>query len=529
LAPEADGVTANADHLLGLFVNQGFDEADGNRAHLLQGGLGLPDRDAYLDASPEAAARRAKYQGHLDAVLRLAGQGQQAEARAARVLALEVAIARSHAPDADAAEVTKQDNPWRRADFAAKAPGLDWDAWFAAAGLAAQPVVIVWQPSAVTGLAALAASEDLGVWRDYLRVHLIDHDAAVLPAAVAAEHATAFGAAPPRDVAALAATQGALGQAVGQLYVSQYFRPEAKAAARAMVDGVVAAWRGRLAHAPWMSPMARRAALAKLAALQVGLGYPETWIDYAGLEVVRGDALGNLRRAEAFSRARNLARLGRPIDPIDGPLDPQTVGAVILFSPNAEMFSAGLLQPPYFDPGGDAAANYGSAGAGLAHEIGHSFDELGHIYDAQGRLRDWWTPADLEAHHAISARVAAQFDRACPRPDLCVKGAQVSSETMGDLGGLLAAHDAYLASLHGRRDKVIGGLTGEQRFFVAFAQRWRKLQTEDALRRQVAGDTHVPPQVRANAVRNVEAWYRAFGVKPGDGLYLKPQDRVGLW
>ena len=214
--------------------------------------------------------------------------------------------------------------------------------------------------------------------------------------------------------------------------------------------------------------------MAKLAALTIGVGYPDTWIDYSTLDVVRGDAFGNMRRAEAFNRLRNLAKLKQPADPAEWRIDPQIVGAVIMFSPNSEFFSAGILQPPYFDSKGDAASNYGSAGAGIAHEISHSFDELGNIYDDQGRLGNWWTAEDLAKYHAAAAKLVAQFDGYCPLSDLCVNGKQVLSENIADLAGLLVAHDAYILSLKGKTDVVIGGLSGEQRFFLAFAQRWRK-------------------------------------------------------
>ena len=244
---------------------------------------------------------------------------------------------------------------------------------------------------------------------------------------------------------------------------------------------------------------------------------------------MRGDAFGNMRRAEAFNRSRNLAKLKQPVDPIEWPINPQIPGAVIMFSPNAEFFSAGILQPPYFDSQGDTASNYGSAGAGMAHEISHSFDELGNIYDAHGRLGDWWTAEDRAQYHAAAAKLAAQFDGYCPLADLCVNGKQVLTENIADLAGLLVAHDAYVLSLKGKTDVVIGGLSGEQRFFLAFAQRWRKVQSEAALRRQITTDTHSPGEYRSDTVRNVDAWYKAYEIAPSDKLYLKPEDRVGIW
>jgi predicted metalloendopeptidase len=401
LNSEVEGLTSNADHVFGLWINQGFEDSGHNLPHIWQGGLGLPDRDDYLDSSPKMAALRNQYQRHIGAVLKLAGVADP-ETKAARVLSLEIRIAQAFAPDSDAADVTRQNNPWKRSDFVSKAPGLDWDAYFQSAGLARQRDFIVWQPSAVAGVSALVRSESIDVWKDYLRFHLLEHYARVLPRAVAAEHFAFYGKIlsgaqqmPDRSMEAIAATNGALGQAVGQLYTQRYFPPEAKARAQAMANDLIAAYRGRISNLTWMSPQTKQKALAKLAALQVIVGYPGMWIGYSSLDVGR-DAFGNMRRAEAFNRLRNLARLKQPVNPIEWPINPQVPGAVIMFSPNAEFFSAAILQPPYFDSEGDAAANYGSAGAAMAHEISHSFDELGNIYDAQGRLSDWWTAEDRQ-------------------------------------------------------------------------------------------------------------------------------------
>jgi len=453
---------------------------------------------------------RAQYQSHIAAMLKLAGIAD-AESKAARILSLEVRMAQAHAPDSDAADVFKQNNPWKRADFSVKAPGMDWDAYFTAAGVAGQAEFLVWQPSAVIWASALVGSEDIDLWKDYLRFHLIEHYASVLPKAVGAEHFAFYGRVlsgakqmPERSADAIAATNAALGQAVGQLYTGRYFPPEAKAKAQAMVADLITAYRGRIAKLTWMSTETKQKALDKLAALRVDVGYPDRWIDYSSFDVVRGDAFGNMRRGEAFNRLYNLAKLERPADPDEWRIDPQIVGAIIMFTPNTETFSAGILQPPYFDYQGDTATNYGSAGAGMAHEISHSFDELGNIYDAQGRLGMWWTAEDVAKYHAATAKLAVQLDGYCPLSGLCLNGKQVLGESVADLAGLLTAHDAYVLSLKGKTDVVIDGLSGEQRFFLAFGQRWRKLQSEAALRQQVATDTHPPGQYRSDTVRNIE-------------------------
>ena len=535
LNSEVDGMTANADHIFGVWVNQGFEDSQHYVFHLLQGGLGMPDRDFYLDPSPKTTTLREQYQAHIASILKLGGVSDS-ESKASRILSLEIRIAQAHTPDANAADVFKQNNPWRRDDFSTKAPGMDWTAYFQSAGVASQLQFIVWQPSAVIGTSALVGSEDLDLWKDYLRFHLIEHYASVLPKAVAAEDFAFYGRilsgtqqAPDRSKLAIAATNGALGQAVGQLYTQRYFPPEAKAKAQAMVGDLITAYRARISNLTWMSPPTKEKALAKLAALTIGVGYPDKWIDYSTLDVARGDAFGNLRRAEDFNRSLNLTKLKQPADPAEWRIDPQIVGAVIMFSPNSEFFSAGILQPPYFDSTGDAASNYGSAGAGMAHEISHSFDELGNIYDAQGRLGNWWTAEDLANYHVAAEKLVKQFSSYCPFADLCVNGKQVVGENIADLAGLLVAHDAYVLSLKGKADVVIGGLSGEQRFFLAFAQRWRKSQSDEALRRQIATDTHPPGEYRSDTVRNVEAWYNANGIAPGEKLYLKPEDRARIW
>lgn len=533
-----DGANQPTESLWGVWIHQGFHDPEHYAAHFVQGGLGLGETDDYLDPAPEQAAHRALYRDHIANALRIAGFDQP-ETRAARVLDLEIVIAGTHAPRAHTDDVFRTDNTWRRADFGANAPGLNWDAYFSAAGLDPATSFVVWQPQAVVGGARLVATQPIEAWKDYFAFHLIEHYAAVLPSAIADER-IAFGArlagapAPttpdPRQVA-IAATETALGDAVGRLYIERYFSPQARAAATAMADNIRIAFRARIANLSWMSPETRAMALAKLEALRVGLGYPESWVDYSDLAIVRGDAFGNLQRAEAFAYRREVAKLSRPVDPDEwaGGLHPQMVSAILNISPNSMQFAAGLLQPPYFDAAGDAASNYGSAGAGIAHEISHSFDGVGNLYDDQGRLAPWWTADDLARYQAATAPLAAQLEICCPAPAACAHGAQVLGESVSDLAGLTIAHDAYLLSLHGRRDRVRNGLTGEQRFFIAFAQRWRRLQTDASLRQQIETDNHAPPTCRSNFVRNVDAWTRAFNVRPADALYLAPEARIHIW
>lgn len=528
-----DGTNTSTESVLGLWVHQGFHDPDHYAAHLVQGGLGLADREDYLDGSPEKAELRARYVRHLAKMFALASI-PRAQGRAERVMALETAIARTHASRADTDDVFKTDNSWSRADFSAKAPGLDWAAFFSASRLNSQTTFVVWQPSAVVGLASLAEREPLQAWRDYLTVRLMEHYAADLPSSLATEHRSLVSGLPKtpppfdRDRQAMDATNAALGEAIGRLYVHRYFSPEAKAAANAMVENIRAAFRSRITAIQWMSPTTKTKALAKLDAIRVGMGYPDRWTDVSALKIVRGQALANRRRAERFQLDHELAKLTQPVDPDEWALGAHSVNAIINFSPNSYQFSAGLLQPPYFDPEGDAACNYGSAGAGLAHEIWHSFDELGHIWDDRGRLGDWWSAEDLTAYHAAIRPVALQYGGYCPHVGQCVNGDRVLTESTADLIGLIVAHDAYIRSLNGAPDRIKDGLTGEQRFFQAFARRWRRVQTQDALRQTLDGDTHAPGAYRAAAVRNLDAWYSAFSVGPNDRLYLPPEQRLRL-
>jgi predicted metalloendopeptidase len=296
-----------------------------------------------------------------------------------------------------------------------------------------------------------------------------------------------------------------------------------------MVDDLVTAFGKRIDALTWMSPETKAKAKEKVATLKVGVGYPDRWQDYSSLEIVKGDALGNAQRAELFEYRRQLAKLHQPIDRGEWWMTPQTVNAVNLPLQNALNFPAAILQPPYFDPAADAAHNYGSMGAIIGHEISHSFDDMGSQFDAQGRLADWWTKEDLEHFKAAGEALAAQFDSYRPFPDLPVNGHQTLSENIADVAGLLSAYDAYRLSLKGKPDSVQDGLSGDQRFFISFAQSWRSKTREPEMRRRIATDGHAPDQYRADTVRNLDAWYDAFSVSPGQKLYLAPKDRVHVW
>ncbi len=538
LRADVDALNATnfyTDNIFGVWISQAFENPSHNVPYVMQGGLGMPDRDYYIAKSAKMEGIRAKYRAHIAAMLKLAGIAD-AEIKAQSIFDLETGIAKTHGSREDSEDVQKANNPWKRADFAAKAPGLDWDAYFAAASLADQRDFIVWHPTAIIGTSALVVSEPVGVWKDYLAYRLIEHFANVLPVSFVHERFAFYGTTlngtpkmPDRWKRAIDSTNASLGEVVGKLYVEKYFPPSAKAKIEAMVKGLLVAYHARISKLAWMSPQTKEKALAKLSTLRVGVGYPDKWKDYSALQIVRGDALGNIRRAEMFEYKRNLAKLHEPVDRGEWVMVPQEVNAVNLPLANALNFPAAILQPPFFDPEADAAINYGAIGATIGHEISHSFDDTGAQFDARGKFANWWTPDDLAHFQAAGAKLAAQFDTYAPFPDLHVHGKQTLSENIADVAGLSAAHDAYMLSLDGKNAPVLQGLTGDQRFFLAYTQSWREKEREEALRQQITTDGHAPAEYRGDTVRNLDAWYPAFDVKPGQKLHLPPGDRVQVW
>jgi putative endopeptidase len=523
------------DRLFGLFVSPDFEKPSINTAYLLQGGLGMPDRDYYLGTDEHAKATQAKYRAHIVAVLKLAGIDDAAN-RAARIYALEHRIAEAHVSRTDSMDVHKANNRWARADFASKAPGLDWPAFFAAAGLNGQHDFFVWHPSGTIGIAKLAGSEPLDVWKDYLLFHAVDRASPLLPKAFVDENFRFYGTAlsgatelRARWKRAVTATNAALGDAVGKLYVQRYFPPASKAAAQTMVKNIVAAFGKRVDHLDWMTPATRAKAKAKLATLYVGIGYPEVWRDYAGLQVNRGEVLANAERAEIFDYRAAVGRLGKPVDARQWWMTPQTVNALNIPLQNALNFPAAILEPPFFDGKADPVLNYGGIGTVIGHEISHSFDDQGSQFDEKGRLANWWTPADFAHFKEAADRLAAEFNAYEPLPGLHVNGALTLSENIADVAGISASYDGYRNAYGGKSAPSAQGFTGDQRFFLAFAQVWRNKQRPEALRRNILTDGHAPAQYRADTVRNIDAWYAAFGVKAGEKLYLGPGGRVRVW
>ncbi|HEV8593302.1 MAG TPA: M13 family metallopeptidase [Pyrinomonadaceae bacterium] len=523
------------DRLFGAFISADFNNPTKNVAYLLQGGLGMPDRDNYTNGDAERAALQDKYKAHIAAILKLA-KTDDADGRAARIYDLEQKIAQTHATREESSDVHKANNPWRIADFKAKAPGIEWNSYLKAAKLDKQKMIMAWHPKAIAGISALVASQPLSVWKEYLNFRIIDRSAGLLPKAFADENfkfyrKELYGVPQPRPriQRAINTTSGALGDVVGKMYVEKYFPPRAKTEIQTLVKNIVDAFGKRIDALTWMTPETKAKAKAKLSTLYVGVGYPETWRNYSGLKIVANDALGNAQRIGKFNYDWSLSKLDRPVDKHEWWMTPQTVNAVNLPLQNALNFPAAILNPPFFDMNADPVENYGSIGGTIGHEISHSFDDTGSQFDAEGKLLNWWTPQDYEHFQASSAKLAAQYDAYEPLPGLHLNGKQTLGENIADVAGLSAAYDAYRAAYGGKPAPDANGLTGDQLFFVAFGQSWRAKRRPETLRVIVMTDGHSPEEFRADTVRNIDGWYDAFDVKPGSKLYLAPEARVKIW
>ena len=519
---------------LGLSVEESIHGETNYVAFLVQGGLGLPDRENYISSDPAMQALRGKYQEYIGRQMALANFAG-AEERAASVMALETAIARTQGTAEASANDHNADHQWTRADFAHDAPGMDWSAFFDAAGLTRQDSFVAWQPSAVTGLAALVSSRPLAEWRDYLRFHVLDRYADVLPHAFA-DQARAMHRADgslgtldsTRALRALASTQKAMSGALGRMYSERYLPAAQRAHVQGIVANVAAAFARRVEVVPWLSPATRKTALAELKLLYVGIGYPDTWEDFSDLAVDPKDALGNFRRVEDRSYRQALAHLGQPLGRTQWFVAPQTVGAILVFQQHTYDFSAALLQAPRFDPEESDAANYGSIGALIGHNVTHFVDVLGADYDLNGAMRNWRTPEDTMHFAAAAQPLVNQFSSYHPFPDASVNGKLTETENVADLGGLAAAFDAYRLSLGNRVNDKAYVRQQDREFFLAFAQAYRMRMTEAGMRKQLAND-HAPEMYRVATVRNLDAWYDAFNVHAGDRLYLPPAARVRIW
>ncbi len=522
------------ENLFGIFVTQAL--AGGEVVpYILQGGLGMPEREYYLSSDPKMVELRAKYQAYIAKVLNDSGI-PDSRAKAKRVYDLELKISQAHATRTESEDFQHSASEWNKSDFASKAPGIDWDAFFGAAQLGSQLKFAAYHAQAIPRLSALVKSEPLDAWKDWLTFHQINAYSFVLPATIDADHFAFYGQAltgtkeqRPREKRALNLINAYMGDALGKLYVEKYFPASAKAEVQGMVENIKSAFAKRVEGLDWLAPGTRKEALEKVKTIEVGVGYPDSWRDYGTLKVTADNAYANVQAAKKVSYVQQLSKIGKPLDKREWWMNAQLVNAVNLPVQNALNFPAAILQRPFFDPKADAAYNYGAIGAVIGHEISHSFDNNGAAFDSTGKMRNWWTASDLSKFNEAGTALAEQFDAYEPFPGMHVNGKLTLGENIADVAGLAASYDAYHASLKGKDAPVIDGYSGDQRFFIAFAQTWATKMRDEALRGRIATDGHAPGMYRALTVRNMDAWYKAFDVKEGDKLYLAPERRVKVW
>jgi putative endopeptidase len=519
----------------GEYVGQDDKEPEVYALSLFQGGLGMPDRDYYLSKDAKLVETKAAYLKHLTNMLTLAGE-PNAAARAAAILAFETKIAQVSWTRIDSRDANKTYNKMTLAELANKAPGFDFKAYFVGVGAGAADYVIVAQPSAVAGIAKLIQATPIGVLKDQLLVRSLHSFSDVLPSAFDKEdfafNGTVLSGTPEQEVRwkrAVDFTTGALSDDVSQVYVAKYFPPETKAAADKLVKNIIAAMDRRIDKLEWMAPETKVKAHEKLAAFTPKIGYPDRWKDYSSLQIVAGDAFGNNLRANHWAHEDNIGHLGKPLQRWEWGMTPMDVNAYANFGMVEIVFPAAILQPPFFDPNADPAINYGGIGAVIGHELSHHFDDQGAKYNKEGRLTDWWTPADVAAFKARTDALAAQYDQYEPLPGMHVQGKLTLGENTADLAGLTVAYDAYKTELNGQEAPVLDGTTGDQRFYLGWAQVWRRNYREANLRQRLLTDPHSPSQQRAWVVRNLDPWYSAFNPEASTKLFLSTEKRVRIW
>jgi putative endopeptidase len=513
---------------------------DAYAVFISQSGLGLPDRDYYLLDEKGIVAARTAYRTYIAEILNL-GQIKDAAKKADTIFALETEIAKIHWPRADRRNADKVYNPMTVAELEKFSPQFPWGAYLKQMGIpnAEQGTrrVIIAEKTAFPQLAALFAKTPVDVWRDYLTFHYLSAYASYLPKRFDDARFNFYGkvlggqgqqlAREKRGVRFLG---GVIGEGVGKIYVARYFSPEAKAKAKDLVGNLLNVYRQRIQTADWMSPATRQKALEKVANFNVKIGYPDKWRDYSKFQANADDLLGNMERGTQFEWNRKLVRLDQPVDRSEWGMSPQTVNAYYDASLNEIVFPAAILQPPFFDANADDAVNYGGIGAVIGHEISHGFDDQGSKYDAKGVLQDWWTADDRKNFDARTGSLAKQYATYSPVKGMFVNGQLTLGENIADLAGLTVAQAAYHLSLKGKEPPALDGFSGDQRLFLGYGQVWRYKAHEETTRQRLLSDPHSPPEFRINgAVRNVDAWYQAFNVKPGARLYLAPDMRVHLW
>ncbi|MDT8320985.1 MAG: M13 family metallopeptidase [Xanthomonadales bacterium] len=511
-------------------------DPDTNVVYLGESGLSLPDRDYYLKDDPQFVEGRQLYRDYVTRLFELAGS-DDAAGKADALYALEAELAAAHWPREDNRNPTLTYNPKSAAELREMAPNIDWDATFEAGRVPARERYIVRQPSYFTAASEIITRTDLATWKDYLTFKTISAFAPVLSEPLFTAwfdfHRAGLqgiDAPRPRWKRAVNAINGGMGELLGQLYVAKHYRAESRERMETMIDMLIEAYRRSISELEWMGEETRQQALVKLSKFKPKIGYPDEWRDYGSLEIVAGDLVANIKSARQFEYRRNLDKLDRPVDKNEWFMSPQTVNAYYNPAWNEIVFPAAILQPPFFNVAADDAVNYGGIGAVIGHEIGHGFDDQGRKFDGDGNLRDWWTEEDNARFEERAAKLAAQYEGYEVIDGLTINGEFTSGENIGDLGGLGIAYKAWRLSLDGKEAPVIDGLTGEQRFFLGWAQVWRAKARDEETRRRLTVDPHSPPKFRANgAAVNIDAFYEAFDVQQGDGMYLPPEERVQIW
>ncbi len=521
----------------GLFVNLDARNSTQYAVSLFQGGLGMPDRDYYLKDDAKLKQARSGYLAHIEKMLSMTGESKAAE-HAAAILNLETALAKLQWTRVEDRDPIKTYNKTAITELPALMPGYDWQRYVRSAGIDGKvDSVIIRQPSYFTGLGKLMTNTPLPVWKAYFKWRVLSAAAPYLSKAFVDERFAFTGGIlrgvpenQPRWKRGIALLDGSIGEALGKLYVAKYFPPQHKARMQALVQNLLEAYRRDIDTLDWMSAETKVGAQAKLAKMLPKIGYPDRWRDYSALQVSRDDLHGNVVRANEFEYRRNLAKLGQPVDHGEWRMRPQTVNASYNPTSNEITFPAAILQPPFFDATADDAVNYGGIGAVIGHEMSHGFDDQGSQFDADGNLHDWFTKADHEKFAEKTKALVAQYNAYEPVPDYHVNGALTLGENIGDNSGLAIAYKAYRISLAGHEAAVIDGLTGDQRMYLGWVQVWRgKVREAEAIQR-IKADPHSPPAVRGTApLRNQSGFYAAFGLKPGDKLYLPPDQRVNIW
>ena len=503
---------------------------------VVQSGLGMPNRDYYINKGAKFDAYRTAYREYITRLFTLIGDKDPAGS-AGKVIAVENRIAAVAWPPERQRNVKETNNPMDRAGLAKLVPAVDWEVVLGGVGLGGAQHFIVNETTAIRDGSRLLQTEPLDVWKAYLAFHLVHDRASDLPKAFDDanfdfDSKTLRGVEQQRDrwKRGITVVDGYIGEALGELYVKKHFPPEHKAKMDELIANLRAGLKSRIESSAWMDAATRAEALEKLKAFEARIGYPVKWRDYSALAIERGKHFENVTAARHFEWNRLAGRLTQPVDRTEWQMTPQTVNAYYDSQMNQINFPAGILQPPFFDPNADPAVNYGSIGAVIGHEIGHGFDDQGREFDGAGKVRNWWTPETNAKFLEATKKLEAQYEAFCPLEGACVNGQLTMGENIGDLGGLEMAYAAYKLSLGGKDAPVIDGFTGDQRFFLAFAQAWRGKMRDDAVRAMLLTDPHSPPAARGQLpLRNIDAWYQAFGVKEGDKLYLKPEERVKIW